>query len=127
MGNTIGRPAFEVVLSEVDRSFLEGVIRKTTSPQSHVPRAKIALGAADGLSHLEIMTSSGASGRTVSKWRKRFSLFGVSVLDDAHRSGVPRTHGDEKIAEIINRTLTSEPPNATHWSTTSMAKATGVS
>lgn len=127
MANKIGRPAYKVTLSDEERSFLEGVIRKTTSPQSHVTRAKIALGAADGLTHKEIISFSGASGFTVAKWRKRFSLFGVSVLSDAPRSGVPRTHDDEKIAEIIRLTTTTEPKNATHWSTNSMARVVGVS
>jgi transposase len=38
---------------------------------------------------------------TVSKWVRRFALYGVRSLSDAPRSGVPRTHGDDKIAEII--------------------------
>ena len=67
MANKIGRPAFEVVLSFEERNFLEGVIRKTTSPQSHVTRARIAPGAADGLSHKDIMSFSGDSGFTVAK------------------------------------------------------------
>ena len=32
---------------------------------------------------------------------RRFALYGVRSLGDAPRSGVPRTHGDDKIAEII--------------------------
>ncbi len=127
MEKKIGRPAYKVVLSDNDRKFLEGVIRATTSPQSHVTRAKIALGAADGLSHEEIVELSGVSSFTVSKWRKRFSLFGVSVLSDAPRSGTPRIHDDDKIAEIIRLTTTTEPKNATQWSTTEMARVAGVS
>ena len=122
-----GRPAYEVVLSKTDRSFLEGVIRKTTSPQSHVTRAKIALLSAQGVTTANIATLVGVSEFTVSKWRKRFSRFGVSVLSDAPRSGAPRIHDDEKIAEIIRLTTTTEPPNATHWSSPQMAKATGLS
>ncbi|CAG4918771.1 hypothetical protein [Acidithrix sp. C25] len=67
MEKKIGRPAFKVVLSDNDRKFLEGVLRATTSPQSHVTRAKIALGAADGLSQDEIIELSSVSGFTVSK------------------------------------------------------------
>lgn len=104
MAKKIGRPAYEVVLSDEDRCFLEGVIRKTTSPQSHVTRAKITLRAADDLSHDEIIALSGISSFTVSMWRKRFSLFGVSVLSDGPRSGAPRTHDDDEIAEIIRLT-----------------------
>ena len=59
--------------------------------------------------------------------RKRFSLFGVSVLSDAPRSGTPRVHDDDKIAEIIRLTTTTEPKNSTAWSTTEMAKVAGVS
>ncbi len=127
MANKIGRPAYEVVLSDGDRKFLEGVLRKTTSPQSHVARAKIALGVAGGLTHDGIISFAGVSGPTVSTWRKRFSLFGVSVLSDAPRSGSPKIHNDDKIAEIIRLTTTTEPKGATHWSTTQMAKVAGVS
>ena len=53
-------------------------------------------------------------GFTVSKWRKRFALYGVSVLDDARRSGTPRKIDDDMIAEILRITLNQEPPLATH-------------
>ena len=62
---------------------------------------------------------------TVSKWVRRF---GVRSLGDAPRSGVPRTHGDDKIAEIIKLTTTTTPPDSsTHWSTNTMAAVAGVS
>ena len=127
MGNRGGRPAHVVCITEAEKARLEEVVRATKSPQAHVKRAKIALGAAAGMSHTEIIEYSGASGFTVSKWRKRFSLYGVGTLDDAPRSGTPRTHGDDKIAEIIRLTLQSEPPGATHWSGPAMARAVGVS
>jgi len=65
---------------------------------------------------------------TVSKWVRRFALYGVKSLGDAPRPGVPRTHGDDKIAEIIRLTTTTAPPDAsTHWSTNTMAALAGVS
>ena len=127
MANKIGRPAYEVTLTEGQRERLERVVRATTSPHSHVVRAKIALGADAGMSHEEIIAYSGASGFTVTKWRKRFSLDGVGTLSDAPRPGAPRTHDDDKIAEIIRLTTTTRPADATHWSTNSMARAAGVS
>ena len=48
MANKIGRPAYEVTLTEGQRERLERVVRATTSPHSHVVRAKIALGADAG-------------------------------------------------------------------------------
>ncbi|MHB8345508.1 MAG: helix-turn-helix domain-containing protein [Ferrimicrobium sp.] len=65
---------------------------------------------------------------TVSKWVRRFALYGVQSLGDAPRSGVPRTHGDDKITEIIKLTTTTDPPDSpTHWSTNTMAAIAGVS
>ena len=57
------------MLSDGDRKFLKGVLTKTTSPQSHVARAKIALGVAGGLTHDEIISFAGVSGPGVSNWR----------------------------------------------------------
>ena len=127
MGNTTGRRPFSVVITDEDRKYLQGVIRATKSPQSHVTRAKIALLSADGVATQDIATTINVSEFTVSKWRKRFSLFGVAILDDAPRSGSPRKFDDDKIAEILRVTLECEPPLATHWSTTTLAKKVGVS
>lgn len=88
-------------------------------------RAKIALLGADDVSNKEIAITLGLSGVTISKWRQRFSRYRTSVLDDAPGSGTPKTHNDEKIAEIIRVTTTTEPKNATHWSTTEVAKMAG--
>ena len=49
------------------------------------------------------------------------------MLGNFRQKGMRRTHGDEKIAEIIRLTTTTERRNATHWSTTEMAKVAGVS
>ncbi|WP_298207831.1 helix-turn-helix domain-containing protein [Ferrimicrobium sp.] len=75
-----------------------------------------------------IATKLSLSAQTVEKWRRRFSLFGVQTLSDAPRRGAPRTHGDEKIAEIIELTTTTSPPDgSTHRSTNTMAARAGVS
>ena len=96
----VGRRPPKVTLSEHERSELEALTRKTTAHIAHVQRAKIALLCCDGLGTDEISTMVGVSAKTVSKWRKRFSLFGVAVLDDAPRSGTPRTHNDEKLVKV---------------------------
>ncbi len=124
-----GRPIFyHVTLSHEERENLLALVRQTTAPQAQVRRAKIALLAAEGMGTIAIAKELSLSAQTVDKWRKRFSLFGVSVLSDAPRSGVPRTHGDDKIAEIIKLTTTTSPPDgSTHWSTNTMATKAGVS
>ena len=35
--------------------------------------------------------------------------------------------GDDDAERVIVKTLEEQPPNATHWSTDSMAKAAGIS
>lgn len=65
--------------------------------------------------------------QTVLKWRKRFLTERLAGLKDRPRPGGPRTISDEKIAEVVRRTLEEKPPDATHWSLRSMAAASGIS
>ena len=69
----------------------------------------------------------GLSNVTVGKWRRRYPEHDIEGLQDELRPGRPRTHEDERIAEVINAALRVEPPNATQWSVRSLAEHTGVS
>jgi transposase len=65
---------------------------------------------------------------TVRKWRSRFLDAGLEGLADAPRLGAPRTITDEQVELVITRTLNERGPGQdTHWSTRSMAAATGMS
>ena len=90
-------------------------------------RAEIVLLAADGMTNLAIAERLGITRVTVAMWRRRFAAKRLDGLADEPRPGAPRTIGDEKIAEVVTATLETMPAAATHWSTRSMAKATGVS
>jgi len=48
-------------------------------------------------------------------------------LVDAPRPGVARQITDEDVERVIAKTLEETPRDATHWSTRSMAEATGIS
>ena len=49
-------------------------------------------------------------------------------LSDEPRRGAPRTITDEQVEKVIVKTLEEAPPDQdTHWSTRSMARATGMS
>ena len=52
---------------------------------------------------------------------------GLEGLHDELRSSRPRTHEDDRVAEVINTALQNRPPNATHWSVRTMAEHTGIS
>src|SRR5215475_11779228 len=90
-------------------------------------RAGIILLAADGLNNCAIADEVGVSRMTVLTWRKRFAVRRLEGLDDEPRCGAPRKIGDEKITEVVTKTLETMPADATHWSTRSMAKASGLS
>ena len=48
-------------------------------------------------------------------------------LHDEPRPGAPRSIGDDDVEMLIVKTLEETPVDATHWSTRSMANATGMS
>jgi len=51
----------------------------------------------------------------------------VAGLTDAPRTGRPRTINNQKVTDLINKTLREKPKNATHWSTKLMAEEAGLS
>jgi transposase len=69
----------------------------------------------------------GVNQATVRKWRTRFIARRLEGLSDEPRPGAPRTITDDDVERVIVKTLEETPPDATHWSTRSMAKATGMS
>ena len=81
----------------------------------------------DGRNNCEIAKALGTARKTVQTWRGRFAKHRLDGLDDEPRCGAPRKIGDDRIEEIVTRTLETMPTNATHWSTRAMAKASGVS
>ncbi|HYD10380.1 MAG TPA: IS630 family transposase [Acidimicrobiales bacterium] len=117
----------EVVLSEEERATLERWARRPKSAQALALRCRIVLAAADGEQSKEIAGRLGCTASTVGKWRGRFARLGLDGLHDEPRPGKPRTIGDDDVERVIVKTLEEQPPNATHWSTRSMAQATGMS
>src|SRR5437879_9919709 len=116
-----------VVLSVEDREVLERWARRPKSSQALALRCRIVLAAAEGESSKAIAARLGCNKSTVGRWRGRFAGRGFDGLHDEPRPGKPRSLGDEGIERVIVKTLEESPPNATHWSTRSMAAATGMS
>src|SRR5207249_9600771 len=82
---------------------------------------------AEGRSSIDIAAECGCNSSTVGKWRVRFAERGIDGLHDETRRGKPRTISDEQVERVIVKTLEEQPADATHWSTRSMANATGMS
>lgn len=119
--------AIAITLSEEERIVLERWVRRGKTAQRLAMRSRIVLSAAEGLSNSEIARRLDTSVQTSRKWRGRFAKQRLDGLLDEPRPGAPRSITDSDVERVIVQTLESTPENATHWSTRSMAKATGLS
>jgi len=117
----------EVVLDDQERETLERWARRPKSSQALALRCRIVLAAAEGHASKEIAADLGCNHNTVSKWRGRFARRRLDGLHDGPRPGKPRSISDEDVERVIVKTLEEQPTDATHWSTRSMAAATGMS
>lgn len=122
-----GRPIAPLTLSDPDREILQRWVRRPKTAQALAQRARIILLAAQGQSNTAVAQELSLTKQTVGKWRKRFLDRGVDGLLDEPRPGAPRSISDEDVEQVITLTLETTPPDATHWSTRSMAKRTGLS
>ena len=123
----IGRPMAPLALTDTDRTTLEQWTRRRTTAQALALRAGIVLRAATGQSNTVTSRELRVTKATVGKWRSCFVRDGLQCLLDEPRPGAPRQIGDAQVEAVITRTLESAPRDATHWSTRSMATATGLS
>src|SRR5712671_898308 len=123
----MSRPLAALTLTDDEHSELRGWARRPTTAQAHALRARIILACAEGRSNGEVAEDLGATRQTVGKWRQRFVEQRLDGLVDALRPGAPRTIADEDVERVIATALEGTPKGATHWSTRSMAEATGLS
>ena len=115
-------------VSRANRARLNAIIGDRNSSRKAVWRAEIVLATADGYGTNEIMRRTGKSKPCVWRWQERYVDDGVDGLlrDKTRPSRVPPLKQKIKLA-VLKKTATETPANATHWSRTSMAKATGIS
>jgi transposase len=122
-----GLPLAPLEVSEEQREALRRWARRPKTAQALALRSRIVLRSAQGLPNRQVARELGVTPQTVGKWRSRFIAFGVDGLLDEPRPGAPRTITDERVEAVIVKTLEEAPRDATHWSTRSMARATGMS
>ena len=122
------REGIRVEVSAADRARLEAVVADRNSPQKHVWRARIILATADGCGTAEIMRRTGKSKPCVWRWQERFMREGVAGLlrDKTRPSRIPPL-AQATIDRVVALTATEPPHEATHWTASAMAAATGIS
>ena len=124
----MGRAADALSITNRERAELESLAQAHSTPRQWALRAKIVLLAADGVSNSEIARRLEASRPTVLEWRRRFEserLDGLTWVRPGR--GRKPSISTEKVRRIVHATQHTTPPNATHWSCRTMARAQGVS
>ncbi len=82
-------------------------MRRPSSPQALVRRARIVLLAHRRQANAQIAAELGCSAGTVRTWRRRFARGGIPALSDRSRSGRPEVYGpDVRLAIVATATAT---------------------
>jgi transposase len=122
-----GRPTAPLVLTEEERLSLESLTSRRKTAQALALRARIVLACAAGKKNTEVAAELRIHPATVGKWRARFVADRLDGLFDEPRPGPARTITDDQVEKVVIKTLEEKPVDATHWSSRSMAQATGMS
>jgi putative transposase len=117
-----GRPKTPIFLTEEEQQQLKALAGSRSLPNGLVTRARIILMAAEGHTNQAIAQTIGLSMQAVCKWRKRYTVQGLSGLHDELRPGRPRSISDEEVATLVRKTLQTKPKDGTHWTIRSIAK-----
>jgi len=109
------RHAPELECSAEDRASLVALTKSRTVESRAVERARIILASLEGKEMQQVARELQVSVLTVSKWRRRFSLFGVRGLRDQSRSGKPVRYDTAFRNKVLAALEEAPPPGMSHW------------
>ena len=122
------RRAITISLDDSERRQLEQLSRGRRVSVRLAQRATIVLQAADGLENRQIAVAMGISRQKAGRWRQRYAQRGLAGIEkDAPRPGRRRRIDAKQRSAVVRKTLKQTPEGQTHWSRSTMAKATGLS
>src|SRR2546425_13281804 len=122
------QPTAPLTMSAEQQRTLDAWVQAKTTAQRVVLRSRICLLAAQGQSNNSIAHHLNVTRPTVLLWRQRFAEHGpVGLSEDAPHGQSSRRTNKEVVKAIVEATLHTTPPDATHWSTRTMAEKFGVS
>ena len=122
------RTGISITLKPADRRRLKALARDRNAPHKHVWRAEIVLLSEDGVGTNEIMRRTGKSKTCVWRWQERFMQEGYDgLLHDKTRPSRIRPLGSNITERVVTLTQTDPPAEATHWTSTMMAKVVDIS
>lgn len=107
---------------------LQAWARSPSTPQKILLRSRICLLAGEGKANRQIALELKTSRPTVLLWRRRFAKAGPAGLEhEAPRGKSAQALKEQMVKKILETTLQSTPPDATHWSTRTLAAHLRVS
>ncbi len=113
----MGRRVKEILsFNEESLKELQRISRSHSEPKRRVDRARIVLASLQNDNQTEVAKKTGIRLNTIGKWRSRFILYGIAGLNDAARSGKPKTIGKDLRKNIL-KLLETPPPKKVrqHW------------
>jgi transposase len=121
------RHAPELKCSAEEKASLVIITKSRTAEARTVERARIILACLEGKEIQQVARELGVSIPTVTKWRRRFALWGLRGLRDQLRPGKPVKYD----ATFRNRVLAlleqPPPPGMSHWDGPAVAEKLGSS
>lgn len=115
--------AERIVLTKQEEATINRWAQGKSFPLRLIQRAQIIKLADQGVFNHDIAERLDISRPTVQLWQERFLAFRLPGLEkDAPRPGRFPKISQKKVTAIVNATLQTTPPDATHWSARSMAK-----
>ena len=122
------RKGITIEITPADRKRLQSIIRDRSSPQKHVWRARIVLLTADGQGTTAIMRAVGKGKTVIWRWQERFMQAGIAGLarDKTRPARIPPLPA-ATVDHVVAMTNQAPPHEATHWTASAMAQATGIS
>ena len=122
------RMALPVELTVANRLWLEQTVQSALTPRRLAERCRIVLLAAAGQRNEQIALALGYSANKVGRWRMRFAKTGrAGIEQDAPGRGRKPTYPAEVRRALVRKTTRGTPPEETHWSRATMAKAMDLS
>ena len=120
-------PATSLSIDPSQRLVLESLARAGTTPQSLARKCEVILLASAGVPNNSIARQIGLSRPTVIAARTAFGRGGVEALRQRQkRKRSRRVLTPEVQQKILDTTLKTRPPDATHWSVRTLARHLGV-
>jgi len=120
-------PAAALALHPAQKVALESLARAGATPQSVARKCRVILLASEGISNNLIANQTGLSRPTVIATRAAFTRKGIdAVRRQQTRKRSRRVRTPELEQKILDTTLKTRPPDATHWSVRTLARHLGV-